>query len=123
MPNTGGSQMPRVLGRSATLFLCSVAILFVSAFASGGAHATVGSCDALGNVEVESTGGTSSAGYATLNAAFAAINAGTHTGTINVEVCANTTEGATVAVLNSTGAGSANYTSLTLKPLVDGVII
>ena len=108
--------MSRVLGRTAAFFLCSVAVLFVSAFASGGAHATVGPCAALGNVEVEASGGTASAGYATLNAAFAAINAGTHTGTINIEVCGNTSEGAT-ALLNASGSGSASYTSISIKPV------
>ncbi len=50
-----------------------------------------GTCDLGGVVEVEATGGTNAA-YATLGAAFAAINAGTHTGTITIDVCGDTTE-------------------------------
>ena len=48
----------------------------------------IGTCDTSGPIEVESTGGvTSPTAYATLKAAFDAINIGTHTGAINVEVC------------------------------------
>lgn len=57
-----------------------------------------------------------SSGYATLTAAFAAINAGTHTGTISVNICANTDEGTGTAVLNASGAGSASYTSILITP-------
>ena len=85
----------------------------------------IGTCDvatAALPIEVESiapvTGPTA---YATLKLAFDAINAGTHTGTINVEVCFNSVEGTTPATLNSTGAGAAVYTSISIRPLVDGV--
>jgi hypothetical protein len=72
------------------------------------------------NVEV-STGGPVT-NYTTLGAAFTAINAGTHTGVILVEIASNTTETG-ACVLNSSGAGSASYTSLTIRPRVDGVTI
>jgi carbonic anhydrase len=55
--------------------------------------------------------------YTTLNAAFVAINAGTHQGIINIAVTSNTTETGP-CVLNSTGAGSAVYTSIVIKPTV-----
>jgi len=67
------------------------------------------------NVEVTATGGTALASYATLTAAFAAVNAGTHTGTISVRIWGNTTEIAT-AVLNGSGAGAASYTSISIQP-------
>src|ERR1044071_840198 len=51
-----------------------------------------GTCDIGNNIEVEATGGTD-AGYATLTAAFTAINAGAHTGTITIDVCGDTSEG------------------------------
>lgn len=76
-----------------------------------------------GNVIVASTGGTTSAGYSTLKLAFDAINAGTHTGSITIGISANTSEGATPATLNSTGAGSASYTSVGISPIVDGVSV
>jgi hypothetical protein len=44
--------------------------------------------------------------YATLKDAFDAINAGTHTGVINIGVCGDTTETAP-AVLNASGGGAA----------------
>ena len=69
------------------------------------------------NVWVTSTGGTGSAGagYTTLSAAFAAINAGTHTGVINVSILANTTEPADPVDLLRSNTPS-NYTSITIRP-------
>ncbi|MBZ5640358.1 MAG: hypothetical protein LAO51_16580, partial [Acidobacteriia bacterium] len=81
-----------------------------------GARAAVGVCDQGNLVDVEATGG-GGGGYATLGAAFAAINAGTFTGTINVEICGNTAEGTATATLNASGSGSASYTSITIKPV------
>lgn len=76
------------------------------------------------NVNITATGGTPNASYATLKAAFDAVNAGTHTGAITMDVVANTTEPAnTSAVLNGSGAGTASYTSLIIRPTVDGVSI
>ncbi len=53
--------------------------------------------------------------YTTLNAAAAAINAGTHQGVINVTVTANTAEVAQT-VFNMSGTGASSYTSITIKP-------
>jgi gliding motility-associated-like protein len=53
--------------------------------------------------------------YTTLKGAFDAINAGTHRGVIIASINANTTETA-VAALNGSGSGSANYTSVVVKP-------
>jgi hypothetical protein len=53
--------------------------------------------------------------YATLKAAFDAINAGTHTGSITISITANTTETAT-ATLNASGSGSASYSSVQITP-------
>ena len=81
-------------------------------------------CDGGNNVDVESTSGSDLLeGYATLGAAFNAINAGTHTGTIVVEICSNTTEGTSPATLNSSGAGSASYGSISIYPIADGIVI
>jgi hypothetical protein len=89
-------------------------LLFVST-----AHAALGVCDAspADNVEVEATAGTPGpTSYNTLGAAFAAINSGTHQGSIAIEVCGNTTEAAS-AVLNASGAGAAAYTDISVKPV------
>ncbi len=81
------------------------------------APAVIGTCDTAGPIEVESTGGvTAPTAYATLGAAFSAINAGTHTGSINIEVCGNTTE-TTMADLSSSGTGSSSYTDVTVRPV------
>ncbi|MFA7361959.1 MAG: hypothetical protein WC139_13080, partial [Candidatus Kapaibacterium sp.] len=65
------------------------------------------------NVNVNPGGGT----YATLKEAFDAINAGTHTGAITVDIVGNTTETVS-AVLDSSGNGtSSSYTSITISPL------
>lgn len=87
------------------------------------APTAIGTCDSGSPVDVESTGGTVSAGYSTLKLAFDAINAGIHTGTISVEVCGSTGEGSNSAVLNSSEAGSASYSSINIYPLADGLTI
>ena len=53
--------------------------------------------------------------YTTLKAAFDAINTGSITGAIELQVIGNTTETAT-AVLNASGSGSANYTGIIISP-------
>ncbi len=78
---------------------------------------TPGICDTAGPIEVEGTVlGTTPTAYATLGAAFTAINAGTHTGAISIDVCGDTSEGAATATLNASGSGSASYTSITMAP-------
>ncbi len=59
--------------------------------------------------------------YTTLGAAFTAINAGTHTGAITITISGNTTEAST-AILNSSGTGAANYTSISIKPTATATI-
>lgn len=77
-----------------------------------------GPCGSGGNIEAFGTVlGTAPTGYATLSAAFAAVNAGTHTGAITMYVCADTTEPAAGAILNASGAGAAVYTSMSITPL------
>ncbi|MBW3524244.1 T9SS type A sorting domain-containing protein [Chryseobacterium sp. NKUCC03_KSP] len=62
-------------------------------------------------ISLTASAGTSTATYTTLKDAFDAINAGTHQGSINLSITANTTETA-MAVLN---AGT-TYTSINIKP-------
>ncbi|MBK6565785.1 MAG: hypothetical protein IPG18_11460 [Saprospiraceae bacterium] len=77
-----------------------------------------------GQVNLTATAGAPTGGpFATLKAAFDVINAGTHQGDIVISISANTTEGTTPATLNSSGAGSALYTSVLVQPTVDGVSI
>ena len=81
------------------------------------------SFSAFSQVDVTATAGTTGpTTYTTLKLAFDAINAGTHQGDIVIGISANTTETAP-AVLNSTGAGSAIYTSVLIRPTVDAVTI
>lgn len=68
------------------------------------------------------TVGSSGATYTTLKAAFDAINAGSVTGTISIQVVAGTTETAS-AVLNASGTGSASYVSINIYPTVTGLTI
>lgn len=67
--------------------------------------------------QVTVTGG-STATYSNVNAAFAAINAGTHTGAITIDITASTTEPLTPTPLAASGQGSANYTSIIIRPTV-----
>ncbi|MEO6390514.1 MAG: hypothetical protein ABIP75_01600, partial [Pyrinomonadaceae bacterium] len=76
-----------------------------------------------GPVSVTATAGTPGpTDYPTLKAAFDAINAGTHQGAVTASIITSTTETAP-AVLNSSGAGSALYTSLLIRPANDGVSV
>jgi len=61
-------------------------------------------------------------GYSTLKAAFDAINAGTHQGTITIAVNASTTETSS-AVLYASGTGSSSYTSINIYPTITGLTI
>lgn len=54
------------------------------------------------------TGTTSPTPYTTLQAAFDAVNAGTHSGVVTVTINGNTTE-INTAILNASGSGSASY--------------
>ena len=87
---------------------------------SSDSPATAGVCDTAGPIEVESPGGTAAGvptAYASLNAAFTAINGGViHTGgAITIDVCGNTVEGAS-AILNASGTGP-TYSSITIAPV------
>ena len=76
-----------------------------------------------GPVIVTATAGTPGpTNYPTLKDAVDAINAGTHQGAITVEIVTSTTETAT-SVLNGSGAGSASYTSIIVRPVSDGVSV
>lgn len=75
-------------------------------------------------VEVSATGGTAYKDYLTLKEAFTAINNGTHTGTITLNISGNTIE-TSAAVLNSSGtsggSGISSYTAITIQPSGGGV--
>ncbi len=74
-------------------------------------------------VALTATGGALTGAYTTVKEAFDSINSGYHTGSINIEITANTIEGTTPANLNSSGAGAASYTSVVIRPASDTVSI
>ncbi len=61
-------------------------------------------------------------GYSYLKGAFDAINAGTVTGALEIRINLSTTENIS-AVLNASGMGSANYTSVNIYPTVSGITV
>lgn len=69
---------------------------------------------AVAQVDVTASGGAPSGAYPTLKGAFDAINAGVHTGIIELGISGNTTETAS-AVLYASGSPSA-YTRITIRP-------
>ena len=71
--------------------------------------------------DVTKTVGASGADYARLQLAFAAINSGTLQGQIVLQIIGSTTETAS-AVLNASGSGSANYTSVHIYPTAASTI-
>lgn len=73
------------------------------------------SLSARSQVALIASAGTPNGIYSTLKQAFDGINAGTHNGTINIIVAGNITETAEV-VLNASGTGSSNYTSVAIRP-------
>jgi len=76
----------------------------------------------LTNAQTTKTVGVSGADYTTLKQAFDAINNGSLTGTIVLNIIDNTAETATAA-LNASGNGSASYTSVLIFPSVSGKTI
>lgn len=78
--------------------------------------------NSIAQIQVNSTGGTPTASYTTVSDAFASINLGVHTGTIDVLVNGNTIEPATPTSLAASGQSSANYTSIEIKPTVIATI-
>lgn len=81
-----------------------------------------GSNESKAQVDVSATAGTLIASYPNLSSAFTAINSGTHQGDITIFISSSFTDVAT-AVLNSSGAGSALYTSVYVRPFSDGLTI
>lgn len=71
--------------------------------------------------EIKTVGNTG-ADYSTLKAAFAAVNSGTLTGNVTLRIVANTTE-TTSALLNASGNGSANYSSVIIYPTLPNLTI
>lgn len=82
---------------------------------------TVNGTLTISNVVVEATEGTLRAGYTNLDAAYTAINDGTHKGDITIYLYADTSE-STTATLNASGTGSTSYTSVTIVA-VNGVTV
>lgn len=65
-------------------------------------------------VSLTATLGTSTGTFTTLNAAFTAINNGTHKGVIAISITANTSEPSTPVPLLKSGTGSSSYTSISI---------
>ncbi len=71
----------------------------------------------LAQVSVTATAGTPGpTTYATVNAAFGAINDGTHQGDVTITISSNTSEPATPIPLLGSGTGTSNYTSVLIRP-------
>ena len=124
------SSLQRSLNRSAraclpVLVSIALALVIALSFAGRASNAPFGGCVSinpgspppnLGPVTVKATAGVvGPTDYATLKAAFDAINAGTHQGQITVWILGDTVETAS-AVLNASGTGSASYNALLMLP-------
>jgi hypothetical protein len=69
-----------------------------------------------GQISVTATAGTTTGTYATLSAAFTAINAGTHQGVIDIAVTGNTTEPAATTALLASNGTTIIYSAISIKP-------
>jgi hypothetical protein len=81
------------------------------------------SVNATAQVNVTATAGTGAGSYATVNAAFTAINAGTHQGSIEIAISSNTTEPAAPTVLAASGVGTASYSAIAVYPTAASVTV
>ena len=73
-------------------------------------------------ISIQATQGQSSGNVKTLKEAFDAINNGTFRGDITIQINGSTTETAS-CVLNASGTGSANYSSVLIYPTAPGLSI
>ena len=89
------------ISRSKVFLLVAIAMMVIEASAPIYAQ----------TVRTVGSGGT----YTTLKLAFDAINAGSITGNIELQIVGNSTETAT-ATLNASGTGSANYSAISIYP-------
>ena len=89
------------ISRSKVFLLVAIAMMVIEASAPIYAQ----------TVRTVGSGGT----YTTLKLAFDAINAGSITGNIELQIVGNSTETATAA-LNASGTGSANYSAISIYP-------
>ena len=74
------------------------------------------------NVQVWKSGALQ-AGYTTLKAAFAAINAGIHTGALDIKILESTIETTTAVLYQSGYNGTSSYSSVTIYPTVSGLSV
>jgi len=79
-------------------------------------------CSGSVNLNVEVWKGTYQSSYSTLKGAFDAINAGTHTGTLEIKIAGSTTETA-AAILNASGTGASSFTTIHIYPTQTGLSI
>ncbi len=75
-----------------------------------------------GPVTVTATAATPTGSYNTLTEAVAAINGGTHQGDVIVNINQSTVEPGSV-VINGSGAGSASYSSILIRPTANGLTV
>ena len=76
----------------------------------------------LSQISLTASSGTATGTFTTISAAFAAINAGTHTGNIVISVNGNTTVPATPVYLDASSLTTASYTSVLIKPTIIATI-
>lgn len=77
-------------------------------------------------VFINASSGTTYGEYTTLKQAFDAINAGTHTGNISIELGSEDDQTITEiaqAVLNASGSGAASYTNITISPAFSNITV
>ena len=115
--------------KSSNIYLVGISVTGITTDYSGIANNRIG--PSMGAWEIsnlffpvevwQTTTTTKLAGYLTLNSAFAAINAGTHTGTLDIKINGSTTE--TPISLNSSGSGSTNYDAINIYPTQSNLTI
>ncbi|MEI6435493.1 MAG: hypothetical protein WCP32_11655, partial [Bacteroidota bacterium] len=126
----GGGQAVTVTGLTGNTTYQVQALEYNGATVSPLSQMYIGNTSVTGNpvsfvtppLAFTKTVGYTGADYATLKAAFDAINNGTLQGAITLQIINNTTETAT-AFLYASGTGASNYTSVSIYPTVTGKTI
>ena len=78
----------------------------------------------LGRIQVLSTGGLiTDTTYNLIKEVFDAVNAGTHTGVIQVKINASILDNQATAILNESGTGSASYSQLSIYPTANNLLL
>jgi hypothetical protein len=121
--NTGGTAAVDYISATNMIGTPGTGILYdYRGMIRGLSFPLIGAMETEINLIVTASSGATDAVYETIREAFFVINAGTHTGNIDIKINHSTTETAS-AVLNASDSGSASYLAVNIYPVSSGMTI